>query len=126
MGDRANLIIHMEAPNPPVWIYTHWNGTELPDMLATALELPAAVSRVGDPAYFARIVFCSFMHQTDDLDGGTGWGISTCEQDNEHDYIHLDAMTGAVAITGKPERPAPDDFMDRETYIATCAAIANA
>lgn len=150
MGDRANLIVHTSDPDydayrhqhrecgphcaitgdecppithePPVWIYTHWHGHELPTMLATALDLPAARARVGDPAYLTRVIFCSFMRQADDLDGETGWGISTTEQDNEHDYVHLDAQTGCVCISPSSDRPASgwksaDQFI-RETKAA--------
>lgn len=118
MGDRGNVIVHQDPTDstPPVWIYAHWHGSELPGMLAVALALPRAQSRLGDAAYLTRIVFCSFMEQTNDLDGETGWGISTSEQDNEHAYIHLEAETGAVCVTQTGARP-DIGWMGRQEFI---------
>lgn len=104
MGDRGNIIVH--TPNEaPVYIYTHWHGYRLPQLLADALDTPQAKGRVGDSAYLTRIVFCQIIKAVDDLDGATGWGISTSVQDNEHDFVHLDAMNGKVAISPSESKP---------------------
>src|SRR4051812_47180191 len=101
MGDRANIVIH-DGSDPELWIYTHWHGSELASLLAHALDTPQAQARIGDGAYLSRIVFCQIMKQVDDLDGETGWGLSTTMQDNEHDLIHLDVQTGEVWIGSGP------------------------
>lgn len=36
MGDRANIIVTNE--NERVVFYTHWSGTDLPDILSAALR----------------------------------------------------------------------------------------
>jgi hypothetical protein len=111
VGDRANIVIH-DGNNPELWIYSHWQGANLPVLLANALNTPQAKSRIGDPAYLTRIIFCQIIKQVDDLDGETGWGISTSMQDNEHPLIHLDTQTGEVWYGEDGER------LKREVFIA--------
>jgi hypothetical protein len=96
MGDRANIVMHFDDGGQ-VWFYTHWAGSELAETLQAALK--RGESHWDDPAYLARIIFCEMVR--DDIDGLTGYGISTSEQDNEHPYIHVDTTTQTVQIGEK-------------------------
>jgi hypothetical protein len=86
MGDRGNIVIRSSQNNrDDVWFYTHWSGSEIGQTVAQAL---AKKWRWGDSTYLARIIF-------DELTSGshgeeTGFGISTCLQDNEHPIIVVD------------------------------------
>ena len=92
MGDRAQVVIKNED-EPPVYLYTHWNGTELPDTVRKAL---ARKQRWTDIEYLARIIFCEMIKGNEA--GETGFGIGTGEHgDNEHDLIVVD--TGKQTVT---------------------------
>lgn len=94
MGDRGNLVLH-DGTEPPLYIYSHWNRTGLPGLLANALATPQAESRIGDGQYLARIVFCQIMKQVNGLDEETGWGLSTYLGDGD-ETLHLDLNSGEV------------------------------
>jgi hypothetical protein len=99
VGDRGNIIIK-DRYSDPVYLYTHWGGTELADTAQQAIRKAAPENEHGQGrwnhgAYLARIVFHAMTGGTDGL---TGFGISTREQDNEHPYIVLDARDQTVSI----------------------------
>ena len=52
MGDRANVVI--DDNGSQVYLYTHWRGTELPEIVRKALTKN---QRWDDPQYLSRIVF---------------------------------------------------------------------
>jgi len=54
MGDRANVYIR-EDNDHGVYLYTHWGGYELPEVVRRALA--RGESRWSDAPYLARIVF---------------------------------------------------------------------
>jgi hypothetical protein len=116
VGDRANIICHQYPETPAVWIYTHWHGSELPSLLANALDTPQAKARIGDPSYLTRIVFCQIIKQVDDLDGETGWGIGTTECDNGHRYLHLDTVQGRVGFGDTPM--TADEWLTIDEFVA--------
>lgn len=71
MGDRANVLVKQNDGDPGVYLYTHWNGTELPGTLKRALDRR---ERWDDCSYLTRIVFDAM---TDGRQGETiGYGIS--------------------------------------------------
>lgn len=70
MGDRRNVVV--EFPNDlSVALYTHWDGTNLPETVAKALT--RGKDRWNDAPYLTRIIF-SEMVQGSVLDT-TGYGI---------------------------------------------------
>jgi hypothetical protein len=93
MGDRGNIVVLMDTESAPVYLYTHWGGTELPEVVSAAL---AKRWRWNDPAYLARILFDQL---TENVHGQeTGFGISTSPCDNEHDYIVVDPLKQEVRV----------------------------
>lgn len=80
MGDRAQLIIQRDETR--IYFYTHWRGSQLPDLLATGLE--RGRPRWGDPSYLARILFCELL-TPNTLREETGFGISTQYGDSFED-----------------------------------------
>lgn len=75
MGDRGNIIIRDEGA-PDLYLYTHWNGSDLPKTLKRALSRK---ERWDDSAYLARIIFCEMVKGSEA--DATGFGISTMETD---------------------------------------------
>lgn len=71
MGDRAHVYIH-EGDRPGVYVYTHWHGTSLPEMVRQALATDAAQGRRTDIHYLTRIMIDSL---TEGQDPALGWGV---------------------------------------------------
>lgn len=70
MGDRANIVVTNRHNH--IVLYTHWAGTELPDILKSALK--RGESRWDDFQYLTRIIFCEMIKG--DVMDTTGYGIS--------------------------------------------------
>lgn len=89
MGNRNSIVIQEELnaygvdPNP-LYLYSHWHGQELDQVVATALN--RGRSRRNDSAYLTRIIVSDLLRE--DLDGTTGFGISQIPQDHD-DYNHM-------------------------------------
>jgi len=75
MGDRGNIVVK-ERGQPPVYLYTHWRGSELKAILRRAL---AKHWRWDNAPYLARIIFCEMVKGQEDDE--TGFGISTYPPD---------------------------------------------
>ena len=72
MGDRAVVGFKADAESPVIYLYSHWAGSELDDLLADALT--KAEPRWSDDSYATRIVISQLVG--DDWRSETGWGIS--------------------------------------------------
>lgn len=109
MGDRGNIAIAQPESEAVVYFYTHWGGYEIPQTLQRAL---ARHERWNDGPYLARIIFCEMVKN--DIDGETGFGISTTEQDNSYDIPIVDAMTQTVTVLpyGRSKPPVTVTFDD--------------
>lgn len=101
MGDRA--MVKIKDNEGGVYLYTHWRGSELADVVQTAL---ARKIRWDDSEYLARIVFDAMTagHQGEE----TGYGIASGpHSDLEHPLIVLNTQDGRVYLhpvsTGEPD-----------------------
>jgi len=95
MGDRANVVV----PDPynkgqATYLYTHWQGHELPDTLGAALD--RGRGRWTDYAYLTRIIF-NQMTKGREMDE-TGFGISTTLCDNEYPLLVVDTEAQVVRV----------------------------
>lgn len=79
MGDRGNIKVGK------VYLYTHWSGSDIKNTLLKALKRK---QRWDDEPYLTRIIFCELLEG--DLEGETGFGISTKICDNEHNIFEVD------------------------------------
>lgn len=93
MGDRANIAV--SDGKGRVYLYTHWNGTELPETLQRAL---ARRQRWDDAFYLTRIIFCEMVKGQETEE--TGFGISTYVGDGENRVLVVDPDNGTVTRTG--------------------------
>lgn len=75
MGDRAVVGFKATPESPTIYLYSHWAGSELDDLIAEALV--KAQNRWTHDAYATRIVISQLI--ADDWKSETGWGISVDE-----------------------------------------------
>ena len=105
MGDRANVLVR-DNYDDGVFLYTHWGGYNLPQLVQEAL---AREERWTDSSYLARIVFSAMVK--DDIDGETGYGISSVLGDNSYPVIVLDCSAGKVLYVS--EQNARNKLIDK-------------
>jgi len=94
MGDRGQVLMVDEK----VYLYTHWNATELVETVRRAL---ARKQRWDDPEYLARIIFCEMVK--DDVKGETGFGIGTEGHGDIWRQISIDCESQKVFIKNQGE-----------------------
>ena len=93
MGDRGNIVLNYGSERF-VYLYTHWHGSHLREILRAALS--RGRSRWGDASYLARVVFSEMIR--DDVLGVTGFGLSPHLTDNEHDLLVVDLAGRRVLL----------------------------
>ena len=96
MGDRGNIVIVDANNKPKLWFYTHWSGSELPDLVRKALI--KGKDRWSDPSYLNRVLFQTMLDGDTDI---TGFGIDTKQGDGGTEvYICHEKKT--VKLEGLP------------------------
>jgi hypothetical protein len=89
MGNRSNIKITYNN-GESLYLYTHWRGDEIQDIVTRALETSG---RVEDESYFARVLFCAMLGDNlQEWRGETGFGIAPYapDQDYGNDMVHID------------------------------------
>lgn len=123
MGDRGNIVIRPTADTnqEDIWLYTHWSGSDLAEILARAM---ARRQRWTDAAYLARIIFCEMIGK-DGLDKETGFGIATYQCDNEHDRLVVDVTNQTICSVAEPRgvRKGPVRLPDGLLTAKDCVAV---
>jgi len=94
MGDRANVLIKSEGKEG-VYLYTHWGGYELPQIVQNALKRE---ERWDDEPYLNRIIFCEMVK--DEIEGETGYGISGYVGDGDDRIILIDVNEQKISLNG--------------------------
>lgn len=99
MGERGNIVFHY-AEGKRVYLYTHWRGNLLHEILREAMNHheEARVYRGGviegerclwtDASYFARVVFCRLV--AGDERGVLSFGIGVERTLPDYDELHVD------------------------------------
>lgn len=103
MGDRRNIKLVYGENQPPIYFYTHWEGTDLPVILANALKSRAGRARADDPDYLARIIFCAMVKNETSPDAG--YGIAPYRMDHNHPDIVVNLVKRTV------DEHSYDDFI---------------
>jgi hypothetical protein len=102
MGDRSNVFIQQGVHGNRAYgvgVYSHWGGRGFQDQAITMID--KARARIGDPAYFTRILVQNLLNAAFDADSETGGGIWAGEYgmpDNEHPILVINADTGKYAF----------------------------
>jgi len=108
MGDRANVVV--KERDEQVCLYTHWNGSELPSVLQSAMQRGA--DRVDDFQYLTRIIFCEMVKGREMQK--TGFGITQNVGDGKERIITVDVDAKTVQIRTKTPMSF-DVFMEAST-----------
>lgn len=99
MGDRGNIVVSSQRDGT-IHFYTHWSGSVLPQIVADGLRRGRA--RWTDEQYLNRILFCEMVR--DDIDGETGYGISTQMGDGGTEvYVDHDSQTVRLGVNGEAQ-----------------------
>jgi len=101
MGDRA--MAEIKVSNGSLFFYTHWHGSELPDLSREALA--KAKPRLGDDGYALKIVIDSLIESCASRDCETGAGIMLkpdCEDEynNDEPSVLIDLTSNEVKTFG--------------------------
>jgi len=103
MGDRNNIKITY-TNGQSIYLYSHWGGSELRDIVANAVTTS---NRVEDESYFARVLFSRMVTSggTRDIDSETGYGIApyVVDQDVYNKMIHVDYTKAEAATRWVPQ-----------------------
>lgn len=73
MGNRGQIKVEQRGDDPAVYLYSHWNASGLPALLARALQ-PG--ERWDDHEYLARIIFDKLSADTSRDHLGVGIGTN--------------------------------------------------
>lgn len=86
MGDRNSIKITYSTGDS-VYLYGHWIGNEIHDIVKQAVE---DSHRVTDESYFARILFSRMIQN--DIHGNAGFGIApyVVDHDAGNMMVHID------------------------------------
>lgn len=89
MGARGNIQITQKYnSDTPIYLYTHWSGGQINEILALGLWRAFEGGRINDPSYATRIIFDTLTE--DAYDKHSGFGIAVGKpDDNEYDIPHL-------------------------------------
>ncbi len=109
MGDRGNIGIKQEQSTDMMYMYSHWNGSRMPNILAAAFD--RGEDRWEDAPYMTRIIFDTLINGDQQT---TGYGLSmgrVC--DNEHDMpiVVWASDFAEPVITFKGETFSPREFV---------------
>ena len=95
MGDRAQVLIE----DVGVYLYTHWYGEDLPEIVRVALSKRW---RWNDPEYLARIVFSEMIK--DEIFEETGYGIGTSQHGDVSRIVTVNCGEQTVTLLDDAER----------------------
>lgn len=98
MGDRRNVIVKESDSLPRVSLYTHWYGSELPSIVARALD--RGRGRWGDTPYLTRIIFSEMLLEANALREETGFGIEAVKDDD----ARTEASPGYDLLVDEPSQ----------------------
>lgn len=133
MGDRGEIVISGPETTPdgdqiPVpfelYIYTHWRGSDLPILAASAINKAEGDRRLGHLPYFARICLDTLSKHT--KDGTTGVGVSNSHIDGYKAVYYRKRRSGSeynisVELSGFEE--SYPDIEDRQMSPAHFADV---
>lgn len=131
MGDRGNVYITSSATEEyqadeflagrrGIYIYSHWDGALLPEMVRKALS--AARDRWRDDSYLARILIDQITAAG--RDQTVGYGVSLKLGDNSHPITIVDMGRLEVAWADPEDERDPAKWHDRTSFEDFVEAVA--
>jgi hypothetical protein len=111
MGDRANVafistIEGAEDKTGTIYLYTHWNGTALPQTVRDSLASKRGRARWNDETYLCRIILSDMMKTQDCpthpiMEAETGYGVGLSMPDGQERVLTVNCKTQRVRIGRK-------------------------
>jgi len=99
MGDRGNIkIISGFKESPPLYFYTHWYGSDLPNIVVDAVKTASFAGRLTDESYANRIIFDVLTSRA--TDAYTGFGIATWQAGDADTTVTIDFKRKAIDFGG--------------------------
>lgn len=93
MGCRGQIAV--QQGNGRVYLYTHWTGDQVEEVLRSALR--RSVGRWDVDEYITRIIFCELVKG--DENGLTGYGIGLAQHgDTEYPIPVLNTETQTISF----------------------------
>ena len=121
MGERGAVQFLFED-NESVYLYTHWQGDNLRELVQRGLKGVAAADRFHDPAYAVRTMMALMWEGDSHLQG---WGVSPFEPGGlEYPLVVVDFPLNLVYEKELPDPMHP--FEPRDVFpMNTLTAFAN-
>ena len=110
MGDRAVVGFKANPESPIIYLYSHWAGSEMDDLIAKALE--KAEPRWTDSDYATRIVISQVI--AEDWDSKLGWGISV-DVFAYPDYSTIKVVEWSEGVVTTRLTDNPDTIIESQT-----------
>lgn len=100
MGDRSNIKFKQEEDGV-IWLYAHWEGSNLALKAKAALASTQARGRWDDEPYLTKII-CSQIFAGTEKEA-TGYGLTTYPTDSNNNDLEIDCAAQAVRVTPHPD-----------------------
>ena len=94
MGARSNVCVRSKDYSHEIYLYSHWDGSDLALILREALA--RGKDRWTDPPYLTRIIFSEMIRN--EVNELTGYGISNYLTDNEYNILYVDTDSQTVSV----------------------------
>lgn len=105
MGNRAEIYVH-EGDAPGVYLYTHYDGDSLPQVVHRGMVSSNGRNRWDDAPYLARILFEELIRGRERQE--MGYGISARRSDGR--LVRVDVKAQTVTV-GNREPVSFQDFI---------------
>lgn len=110
MGDRRHVIFDYGKAGK-IYLYSHWNGYDLPERVAKALDTEQARNRWNDEPYLTRILIELLTEK--DRGEPTGWGVYPTYQESQYTHDIIINMTNRNVQIGGLILPY-EDYIQQE------------
>ena len=100
MGERG--VVQFNADGGTVYLYTHWQGHRLRELVQEGMKEVARAQRTGDAAYATRIIM---QHCWDGEGQYTGWRVSATEPHTDYPIVVIDWDLGLIYEKGYHKDP---------------------
>jgi hypothetical protein len=111
MGDRGQVRIIEEA-TPDLYFYTHWQATQLPAIVSSALQ--RGINRWDDSPYLSRIIFSEMIQ--DEVMSEIGYGITTFPSPDVWRTVTVDQSSQTVEVSDNDYLWTFQEFVAREHW----------
>lgn len=119
MGDRVNYGVRVSEATPPVYVYSHWGGSEAKENLADALLHARGRLDMGDTEYGMRIIVSRLIGNNWESETGFGLTVGECGTQSDYGFHYMvNLVAGIVYMVDEADGACyggenVDDFVSR-------------